>query len=284
VLTRFDGQIYGVKPYVNLVGWWYNKDILDDVGVQPPATFDDVTPALAAVAAAGKNYLPLAITGRPDNQGDWTSWPWLTGFGFSYDNLDQSAAEQGFSLAAQWSSQGLVSKDAVADGQSEVFDRFSAGDVAFMQNGNWNIGNAKAQFKFNYGIVEMPKPTGSATSNIFLGGEPGWMGAFGSQPDLAWAFLSQVFSKEGDLTSLMAGSIPARNDLAADPQVTSEPMLVPFANEIKTRGTEYPPKGGNVIDAQLVVAQNWSSVIAGQKDGPTAARDTVSAIQAIKPA
>ncbi|MBV8717451.1 MAG: extracellular solute-binding protein [Chloroflexi bacterium] len=284
VLTRFDGQIYGVKPYVNLVGWWYNKDILDDVGIQPPKTFDDVTPALAAVAAAGKNYLPLAITGRPDNQGDWTSWPWLTGYGFSYDNLDQSAAEQGFTLAAQWSSQGLVSKDAVANGQSETYDRFNVGDVAFMQNGNWNIGNAKAQFKFNYGIVEVPTPTGSATSNIFLGGEPGWMGAFGSQPDLAWAFLSQVYSKEGDLTSLMAGSIPARNDLANDPQVTSEPLLVPFANEIKTRGTEYPPKGGNVIDAQLVVAQNWSAVIAGQKDGATAAADTVAGIKALPPA
>jgi multiple sugar transport system substrate-binding protein len=177
-----------------------------------------------------------------------------------------------------------VSKDAVANGQGETFDRFVVGDVAFMQNGNWNIGNAKAQAKFNYGIVEMPTPTGSATSNIFLGGEPGWMGAFTSQPDLAWGFLAQVFSKEGDLTSLTAGSIPARNDLANDPQVTSEPLLVPFANEIKTRGTEYPPKGGNVINAQLVVAQNWSAVIAGQKDGATAARDTVSGIQALPPA
>src|SRR5262252_5271820 len=113
-------------------------------------------------------------------------------------------------------------RDQVANGQSETFDRFVVGDVAFMQNGNWNIGNAKDQFKFNYGVVEMPTPTGSATSNIFLGGEPGWMGAFSSQPDLAWAFLSQVYSKEGDLASLSVGSIPARIDLATDPQITSE--------------------------------------------------------------
>jgi len=282
VITRFDDQIYGVKPYVNLVAWWYNKDILDDVGVTPPKTFADVTPAFAKVAAAGKNYLPLAITGRPDNQGDWTSWPWLTGYGFSYDNLDQSAAEQGFTLAAGWSSNGYLSKDGVSWGQSETFDRFVAGDVAFMQNGNWNIGSAKDQLKFNYGIVEMP--AGPKTGNIFLGGEPGWMGAFTSQPDIAWAYLSQVFSKPGDLASLMAGSIPARNDLANDPQVTGEPLLVPFANEIKTRGTEYPPQGGNQIAAQLVVAQNWSAVVAGQKDGPTAAEDTIAGINAIKPA
>ena len=279
VITRFDNQVYGVKPYVNLVAWWYNKDILDDVGIQPPNTFDEVTPALAAVANAGKNYLPLAITGVPTNQGDWTSWPWLTGYGFSYDNLDQSAAEQGFSLAAQWSSANYLSKDGVTWGQSETFDRFVVGDVAFMQNGNWNLGSAKTQLKFNYGIVEMP--TGAQNSQIFLGGEPGWMGAFTSQPDIAWAYLSQIFSREGDLTSLSAGSIPARNDLANDPQVTGESLLVPFANEIKTRGTEYPPKGGAVLDAQLVVAQNWSAVVAGQKDGPTAAKDTVAAIKAM---
>jgi hypothetical protein len=32
------------------------------------------------------------------------------------------------------------------------------------------------------------------------------------------------------------------------------------------------------------VAQNWNAVIAGQKDGATAAKDTVSGIQALKPA
>ena len=102
----------------------------------------------------------------------------MTGYGFSYDNLDQSAAQQGFNLAAQWSNAGYVSKDAVANGQSETFDRFTVGDVAFMQNGNWNIGNAKSQFKFNYGVVEMPVPTGGATSNIFLGAGAGLDGSF----------------------------------------------------------------------------------------------------------
>jgi multiple sugar transport system substrate-binding protein len=65
-----------------------------------------VTPTLAKVAAAGKNYLPLAMTGQPSNQGDWTAWPWMSGYGFSYDNLDQSAVEQAFSLAADWSAKG----------------------------------------------------------------------------------------------------------------------------------------------------------------------------------
>ncbi len=278
VLTKFDGQIYGVKPYVNLVALWYNQDIIDAVGVKPPTTFEEVTPALAKIAAAGKNYLPLAMTGRPDNQGDWTSWPWLTGYGFSYDNPDVDAATQAFTMVAEWSSKGYIAKDSVSWGQSETFDRFVVGDVAFMQNGNWNIGSAKEQAKFKYMTAEMPK--GPKTGNIYLGGEPGWIGAFTTVPDLAWGYLSQVYSKEGDLVPLKAsGSIPARSDLASVPEVTSEPLLAAYATEVKSRGTEYPPKGGAVIAAQLVVAQNWSSVIAGQKSPQQAAKDMVDGIK-----
>jgi multiple sugar transport system substrate-binding protein len=278
VLTRFDGQIYGVKPYVNLVALWYNQDIIDALGVKPPTTFEEVTPTLAKVAAAGKNYLPLAMTGRPDNQGDWTSWPWLTGYGFNYDNPVQDAAEQAFTLVAEWSSKGFIAKDSVSWGQSETFDRFVVGDVAFMQNGNWNIGSAKEQAKFKYMTAEMPK--GPKGGNIYLGGEPGWIGAFTTVPDLAWGYLSQMYSKEGDIVPLKgAGSIPARSDLATAPEVTSEPLLAAYATEVKTRGTEYPPKGGAVIAAQLVVAQNWSAVIAGQKTPAQAAKDMVEGIK-----
>jgi ABC-type glycerol-3-phosphate transport system substrate-binding protein len=278
VITRFDGQIYGVKPYVNLVALWYNQDILDAVGVKPPTTFEEVTPALARIAGAGKNYLPLAMTGRPDNQGDWTSWPWLTGYGFSYDSVDQAAAEQAFTMVGEWSSKGLIAKESVSWGQSETFDRWVTGDTAFMQNGNWNIGNAKENAKFKYGTAEMPK--GPKASSIYLGGEPGWIGAFTTIPDVAWGYLQQVYSKEGGLVPLKgAGSIPARSDLATDPAVTGEPLLAAYTTEVKTRGTEYPPKGGAVIAQQLVVAQAWSSVIAGQKSAAQAAKDMVEGIK-----
>jgi multiple sugar transport system substrate-binding protein len=277
VITKFNGEVYGVKGYVNLVAFWYNQDILNDVGVQPPTSIDQVTPALAQVAAAGKNYVPLVLTGQPSNQGDWTAYPWLTGYGFSYDNPDAAAIQQAFSLAETWSSQGYLPKDAVSWGQSETFDRWTVGDVAFMQNGNWNIGSAKDQAKFDYGIVAMP--TGPQTGSIFLGGEAGWIGAFTSNPELAWAYLQGTYSQQGDIIPLRdAGSIPARADLASAPELVNEPLLVPFATEVNTRGAEYPPKGGDIVAAQLVVAQNWSSVIAGQKSAADAAADTVTGI------
>jgi len=280
LITKFDGDVYGVKPYVNLVAWWYNKDIIDAIGVQPPKTFDEVTPALAKVPASGKKYVPLVLTGQPSDQGAWTAWPWLSGYGFSYDNPDQSAAESTLSLVSGWASKGYLPKEAVTWGQGESWQRFTAGDVAFMQNGNWNIGPAKKQAKFKYGIV--PMPTGPKNSTIYLGGEAGWIGAFTKTPDLAWAYLETAyFSKEGNLIEFKnSGSIPARKDMAETAEVKNDPLLAPFLEEVKSRGAEYPPKGGAIVDAQLVVAQNWSAVIAGQKSPSAAAKDLVDGVKA----
>lgn len=281
LITKFDGQVYGVKPYVNLVAWWYNKDIIDAIGVQPPKTFDDVTPALAKVAASGKKVVPLVLTGQPSDQGAWTAWPWLSGYGFSYDSPDPAPATSALTLLSEWASKGYLPKEAVTWGQGESWQRFTAGDVAFMQNGNWNIGPAQKQAKFKYGIVTMP--TGPQKSTIYLGGEAGWIGAFTKNPDLAWDYLQTAyFSKPANLIEFnSSGSIPGRKDMSADPQVTNNPLVVPFLDEVKSRGAEYPPKGGAIVDAQLIVAQNWSAVIAGQKDPPTAAKDLVAGVKSI---
>lgn len=280
VLTSFDNQLYAVKGYVNLTALWYNQDILDSVGVKPPTTWDETTAALEKVASAGKSYVPLVLTGKPDNQGDWTAWPWLSGAGFSYDNLDQAAVEQALTLISSWAQKGYVPKEAVTWDQPEVMQRYVVGNVAFMENGNWNIATAKKSAKFKYGVV--PMPSGPKGGTIFLGGEAEFLGAFSKQPDIGWAYLNNTFlSKAGNLVPLEdAGSIPARKDVASTPQVTQDPLLIPFADEVNHRGAEYPPKGGAIVAAQLVVAQNWSAVIAGQKTPAAAAGDTISGIKA----
>jgi len=280
VITKFNNKVYGVKGYVNLTGLWYNKDILDQVGVQPPKTFDDVTSTLAKVAAHPKKFTPIALTGQPTDQGDWTAWPWLSGFGFSYPSPDQSAIESAFSMVNEWARKGYLPKEAVTWGQAESFTRFAVGDVAFMENGNWNIGPAKRQIKFNYATAELP--TGPKKSGLFLGGEALWMGAFAKSPDIAWAYMeTTLLSKEGLLITLNeSGTIPARHDMANLPEVTSNTLLAPYISEVNNRGSEYPPEGGTAIAAQAVVAQNWSAVIAGQKSPSQAAKDTSDGVKA----
>lgn len=282
VLTKFGGKVYGVKGYVNLTGLWYNKDILDAVGVEPPKTVGDVTATFAKIATSGRKYTPIALTGQPTDQGDWTAWPWLSGFGFSYPNPEQNAIQQAFELINEWARKGYLPKESVSWGQAETFTRFAVGDVAFMENGNWNIGPAARQIggKFKYATAQLP--TGPKTGGLFLGGEALWIGNYTKVPDLAWAYMEQtLLSKDGLLITLSeSGGIPARHDMADLPDVTSNALLGPYVQEVKSRGSEYPPEGGAAIAAQAVVAQNWSAVIAGQKSPSQAARDTAEGVKA----
>ncbi len=48
----------GVQGFVNLIGLWYNKDILDELGIQPPTTFDELEADMAKAKRQAKTRSP----------------------------------------------------------------------------------------------------------------------------------------------------------------------------------------------------------------------------------
>lgn len=280
VVHSIDGKVYGVQGYVNLLGLWYDKDILDKVGVKPPTTIDELTAALQKITKAG--YKGITLTGKPNDQGEWQSYPWMSAFGWSYSNPDANAAQQAFSLVSMWAARSYLSRIVVTWEQVEPFQAFTVGDVAFTENGNWQLGTAKANAHFNYGVVAMP--SGPNPAKVYLGGEAESIGGFSKNPKLAWAYLEgSYYSKAGQLIAFKdVGSIPSRKDAAEDPAVTSDQLLAPFAHEVQTVGAIYPPDAGPVTkvqNAQLVVGQQWSAVIAGQEKPAAAAQKAVAGVQ-----
>ncbi|GAA3894288.1 sugar ABC transporter substrate-binding protein [Leifsonia kafniensis] len=271
VVHRLDDATYGVQGYVNLLGLWYNQDILDEVGVTPPTTMDELNAALAKVVAAGKGGITLS--GLPQSQGEWQAYPWLSSFGFNYDKPDAAALTDAFTMVQDWTDTGALTREAVTWDQTVPFQTFAAGNVAFAANGNWQIGTAASSADFNYGVV--PLPVGDS-GQVYLGGEAEGIGAFSTHPDLAWKYLQETYySAEGQAIALAdVGSIPSRLDAAADKAVTDDPLLSAFATSIATNGANYPSAAvppANVADQQLVVGQAWSSVIGGSATPAAAA-------------
>ncbi len=58
VVQKVGDDVMGVQGFVNLIGLWYNKDILDELGIQPPTTFDELEADMAKAKAAGKTRSP----------------------------------------------------------------------------------------------------------------------------------------------------------------------------------------------------------------------------------
>lgn len=276
VVHRVDDSVYMAQGYVNLLGLWYNQDILTEIGVEPPTTIDELTSAMAAAKDAG--YEGITLSGLPQGQGEWQAYPWLSAGGFDWENLDTAALTEGYELVSSWIDNGYLSAESATWDQTVPFQRFAAGGVAFAENGNWQQGTAASTAEFEYGVVALPV---GDEGKVYLGGEAEGIGAFSANPDLAWEYLSTTFfSAEGQLTSLEgSGTIPSRLDVAESEAVTSNPLLAGFAESVARNGANYPPSNAlpeKVSDLQLVGGQIWSSVISKQLSPADAADKLVS--------
>lgn len=278
VLHSVDDQLYAVQGYVNLLGLWYNQDILDEIGVEPPTTMDELGDAMAAAKDAG--YGGITLSGLPQSQGEWQAYPWITDAGFDYENLDADALASGFERVRGWVDNGWLTQEAVTWDQTVPFQQFAAGKVAFAQNGNWQIGTAESDADFAYGVT--PLPLGD-TGQVYLGGEGEGIGAHADDPELAWEYLQSTYldAKGQELAPDLVGSIPSRADTAQADVVTSNELLDPFARTIADFGASYPAASippAAVADVQLTVGQAWSAVIGGQQSPQAAADQAVAAL------
>lgn len=278
VLHELDGSLYAVQGYVNLLGLWYNADILAELGIEPPTTVDELEAAMATGLAAG--YDGITMCGVPQGQGEWQAFPWVSSEGFSYDNLDAGALAAGFNRVASWVDAGYLSPEVVTWDQTVPFQEFLAGNTLFAENGNWQMGTAAADATFEYGVVPLPL---SSTGMVYLGGEGEGIGAFSENPDVAWQYLSETyFDVEGQLLPAdIVGSIPSRLDSAQADVVTSNALLKPFAATIAAFGANYPSATippDSVPEVQLTIGQAWSAVLGGQQSGEDAASAAVATV------
>ena len=281
VIHKIDGKTYAVQGYVNLLGLWYNADILEEIGVEPPTTLDELEAAMAAAEAAG--YQGITLCGLPQSQGEWQAYPWLSAAGFDYTNPDAKALETALTRVRGWVEKGWLSQESVTWDQTVPFQQFAAGGVAFAENGNWQMGTAESDAEFTYGVAPLPLGDGG---QVDLGGEGEGIGAFSENPDLAWSYLTETyFDKDGQILPVtLVGSIPSRTDSAADDAVSSNELLKPFAETIAQYGANYPAAvipPAAVADVQLTVGQAWSAALSGQRSPADAASTAVDALESL---
>lgn len=274
VQHTIDGTLYAVQGYVNLLGLWCNMDKLNELGLEPPTTLDELEAAMAA--AQEIDLAGITVSGLPQSQGEWQAYPWLSSQGFTYESPDEQALAEGFAMANGWVENGYLSKEATTWDQTVPFQQFLAGQSLFAANGNWQIALAESDATFEYAVV--PLPVGE-TGQVYLGGEGQAVGAFSQNPELAWQYLtSTYYSAEGQLAAVESvGSIPAREDANQDPAVTDNALLTPFSETVAELGATYPSAAippEAVADVQTTVGQAWSAALGGQQD-PQAAAQTV---------
>jgi raffinose/stachyose/melibiose transport system substrate-binding protein len=243
-----DGRLYGLPQTGELVGIYYNKTKLTQLGIQPPSTWEEFDAALATAKAAGE--LPIQFgnldkssgpyllalnmhrSGKPADEAalatgrkeaNWLAGPWRDAAGTLVEWVDNGYLTTGFA--------GLSGDDAWAN--------FTQGQGVFLVSGTWLVPDLSAAMGDQVGFL-LPPATNGTVAVTGGTGLPWTISSKSEHPDAAAAYIDFITSPEamkvladnGNLPVLEAGEQQvtglASEVFAAWQDASQSPGLVPY--------------------------------------------------------
>lgn len=271
-----DGKVKNLLPFTDVVGMFYNIDILSQYGItDPPKTLDQLQADMKIVTADGK-YKGLALSGAPTVEGAWLFAPQLLAVGVNYCNFEGPKVQTAFDRLDSWASAGYIPKSASTWDQNAAWQQFMTGEYAFAFNGNWQLGSVQ-EASFKYGTAQYPPPQGGV-SQVYPGGEGYAIGSKSKHPDLAWKFLEEAIltRQAGESTFEQVGSISVRADAADSGALKEDPFVAPFVIAASDPGTW--PRSESTAEIQTALGIEASAVISGQRSGKQGADNAIKNI------
>ena len=227
---------YGLPTAVRSLALFYNKKLLEEAGVQPPATLDELVAVAKATTKTdgGGNITSEGITldfAGQDHQ--WWREVLVRQFGGEpYDANGNVAYSSDGGLKALQFYTGLQTAEKV--GMTGFMDEgqaaFKAGLAALTIDGTFRLGSFRAITDFEWGVTELPANADGLRSNYasyFANGIGA--GAEGEEKAAAEKFLQYITSDEAMQVWLeVVGELPARKSAALTDANIADPVYGPF--------------------------------------------------------
>lgn len=167
-VTR-DGKIYGIPLDSDLVALYYNKEMLEEKGVQPPSTWEELKEAAAKLNTENCSGFTFEV-----DKGDWqcfTFYPfvWMQGGNlFTEDGMANLNSEEVVNALQLW-------KDLLDSGNCNETPGRSVSDISILTNGetamqingSWSVLRADPD---KYGVVPLPAASPDTGSASVAGG------------------------------------------------------------------------------------------------------------------
>lgn len=249
--TFGEGSLYGLPQVGEVVGVFYSKTKLDELGLEVPETWADFEDQLATIAEAGETPIML---------GNLDQWPALHVFGpvqgayvdpeeirdlgfgnegaswTSDGNLEAATALQG------WAQSGYFNEGFNGADYDATWQQFTEGEGVYLIGGSWlaaDIGEAMGE---DVGFFA-PPPTEAGAGRVTTGatGIPFAITSKAENPDVAAAYIDFITSEEAMAILAETGNMPVvetaehmpdsglqREVFAAYDEVVTDGDLVPY--------------------------------------------------------
>jgi raffinose/stachyose/melibiose transport system substrate-binding protein len=217
------GNLFGYTTMGEIVGVYYNKQMLSDLGLSVPTTLGEFEQDLAAAKQAGQ--IPIQF-GNNDAfpgiheyavlQDQMSSATELTDFIFGTKGrgsaFDTPGNLQAATMLQDWSKKGYFTPGFGGGGYDTAVANFAKGQGLFMITGNWIVANLGAD-NSDFGFFLMP-PTEAGGQPVATGGAgfPLAITSGSKHPDVAAAYIDWMTSAHASDLLLEAGQIPLSVD------------------------------------------------------------------------
>jgi raffinose/stachyose/melibiose transport system substrate-binding protein len=224
------GSLFGYTTLGEIVGVYYNKQMLSDLGLTVPTTFDEFQQDLDTAKQAGQIPIQFAnndafpgIHEFATIQDQIAPTSYLTDliFGTQRDQLSFDTPEnvQAATTLQDWANKGYFTPGFGGAGYDDSVSNFAKGEGLFMITGNWIVENLGADNK-DFGFFPMP-PANAGDPPVATGGAgfPLSIAAGTEHADAAAAYIDWMTSDHASDLLLQTGEIPLHNGktTAAEP-------------------------------------------------------------------
>ena len=213
------GNLYGYTTMGEIVGVYYNKQMLSDLGLELPTTLAEFEQDLETAKQAGQVPIQFgnndAFPGIHEYaviQDRIASVDYLTNliFGTQRDQLSFNTPEnvEAAQLLQDWANKGYFTPGFGGGGYDDAVANFAKGEGLFMITGNWVVANLGAD-STDFGFFLLPpREAGGPAVSTGGAGFPLSIATGTEHPDAAAAYIDWMTSDHATDLLLNTGQIP----------------------------------------------------------------------------
>lgn len=270
-----EGRIMGLPCGLNCTALFYNKDILEEKGMEVPLDWEML--CQTAKGVSGTNVYGYGQSALQSEESLYSFLPMLWSMGGDVDAINSESSRRAFEILEELAKSGAMNKQSISLTGSDLAGQFAEGNVVMMANGMGMVDLIREQNpELDFGVTTIPQ-SGQAVSTT--GGE-----IFGVMSERheeeAIQFLQFVSEKERLISYIDALNMLAPREDIMLQQYQNDPLLRNFVEIFKTaRPREFSEDWTPV---SVVISEAIEEIIIGERDMNEVLDEAAEQIQAIR--
>ncbi len=270
-------EVYMLPHQYTTLYLYYRVDYFEELGLEPPASQQDLLDAAAALTGDGR--YGIDVRGGAGGQDQWLAWMYAGGASVVDDKgdivLDDAEAvavnEDYLSIVTDLQA---APPGSITAAFADVKTNFVEGLTGMMIHHPGSLKELQGVFGDDLGVV--PIPTGDGEPGATLGSMSGNVIMEGSdKKDAAWTWISWL-SEEAQIEKMSAspqGQLPVLESVIDTDAYTSDPQLAVAVDAIRTAKT-WPALEG----VAELAAKEWNPLIQQGFQGEASSQDVLTAM------